>query len=514
MNNSRTKNATRNIFSGLINKIIMLLFPFIIRTIMIKSLGSEFLGLNSLFSSLLQVLNLAELGFGSAVVFSLYKPIAKGDKKTICALLNLYKKIYEIIGIVIICVGICILPFLKYLINGTYPNSINLYIVFVLYLLNTAITYMMFAYKSSILIAHQRSDIYNNVLSFSHIIQYIAQIAVIFIFKNYYLYLIVNILATIFNNLIINYIVNKNYPHYICKGSINNDLKKDIKQRVKGLMIQKICAATRNSLDSIFISSFLGLNAVAIYSNYYTILNAVAGIMIIISNAILAGVGNSVVTESTEKNYNDMYKFNFIYMWFAGLSTTLMLCMYQPFMSLWMGEKYLLPMKTVVLICIYFYILKIGDIRSTYSEANGLWWEGRYRALFESIANILLNILLGRLFGLNGIILATVISLFIFNFIYSSQILFKCYFKNISVFEFYKKNLLYAFVTFIGCCISYIICSRFHYNLLITLIINFSVCVVVTTSIYFIIYSYFKEFKESKKFIITFLKGVSKNEVQ
>ena len=240
MNNSRTKNATRNIFSGLVNKIIMLLFPFIIRTIMIKKLGTEFLGLNSLFSSILQVLNLAELGFGSAVVFSMYKPIAEGDKKTICALLNLYKKIYKKIGIVIICISICIVPFLKYLINGSYPNSINLYVVFILYLSNTAITYMLFAYKSSILIAHQRSDIYNNILSFTYVVQYISQIVVIIIFKNYYLYLIVNILATILNNLIVNYIVNKNYPDYVCKGIINNDLKKDIKRRVTGLMMQKI----------------------------------------------------------------------------------------------------------------------------------------------------------------------------------------------------------------------------------------------------------------------------------
>lgn len=513
MNNSRTKNATRNIFSGLVNKIIMLLFPFIIRTIMIKKLGTEFLGLNSLFSSILQVLNLAELGFGSAVVFSMYKPIAEGDKKTICALLNLYKKIYKKIGIVIICISICIVPFLKYLINGSYPNSINLYVVFILYLSNTAITYMLFAYKSSILIAHQRSDIYNNILSFTYVVQYISQIVVIIIFKNYYLYLIVNILATILNNLIVNYIVNKNYPDYVCKGIINNDLKKDIKRRVTGLMMQKICATTRNSLDSIFISSFLGLNTVAIYSNYYTILNAIAGIMTIISTAILAGVGNSVVTESTKKNYNDMCKFNFIYMWIAGLSTMLMLCMFQPFMSLWMGEKYLLSMSSVILLCIYFYILKTGDIRSTYSGANGLWWEGRYRALFESIANIFLNILLGKIFGLNGIILATIISLFVFNFIYSSQILFKYYFKNITVFDFYKKNLLYALTTVVGCCISYIICSKFHYGLLITLIINFFVCISVSSVIYLMVYRHVKEFKESKKFIKTFLKSVKKNEI-
>ena len=142
--NSRTRNAIRNVLSGILNKSILLLFPFLIRSILIKTLGAEYLGLSSLFTSILQVLNLAELGFGSAIIFSLYKPISVGDKVTISALLNLYKKIYRIIGILVFFTGLIILPFLKYLINGGYPQDINIYILYILYIYNTLYTCVIY----------------------------------------------------------------------------------------------------------------------------------------------------------------------------------------------------------------------------------------------------------------------------------------------------------------------------------------------------------------------------------
>ena len=188
---SRTKNAARNVLFGLINKIIVLLFPFAIRAIIIQTLGSEYLGLNSLFTSILQVLNLAELGFNSAVVYSMYKPIAENDTNTICALMNLYRKIYRIIGIIVVVVGLILLPFLSYLIKGSYPTDINIYILYIIYLFNTGLTYFLFAYKSALLTAHQRSDVISNVQSIAFILQYVIQIIILLKTKNYYMFVIV-----------------------------------------------------------------------------------------------------------------------------------------------------------------------------------------------------------------------------------------------------------------------------------------------------------------------------------
>ena len=424
---SRVKNATRNIFYGLINKLVELVFPFIIRSIIIYTLGTQYLGLGSLFTSILQVLNLAELGFSNAVIYNMYKPIANNDKKTICALINAYKKIYRIIGITILVIGISIVPFLGYIIKGDTPANINIYALYLIYLLNTALTYFLFAYKSALINAHQRNDIISNVRTITNSLQFITQIIILLLLKNYYLFIIVQCLFTIVNNVIIAIIAKKKYPDYICEGNLTKAQKRNIKKKVTGLMIQKICGTTRNSFDSIFISAMLGLTMVAIYSNYYTIMATVISIMGIITTSITASIGNSVATETEEKNYKDMHKLNFIYMWISGWLTTCLACLYQPLVKIWVGEELMLPYLAVILFCAYFYTLKMGDIRSVYSEACGLWYENRYRAIAESIANIILNIILGYLFGIYGIIAGTLISLFVINFIYGSNIIFKYY---------------------------------------------------------------------------------------
>ena len=504
----RTKNAIRNIIWGLVNKVIVLVFPFIIRTILIKKLGSEYLGLSSLFTSILEVLNLTELGFSSAIVFSMYKPIAENDTKTICALMNLYKKIYRIIGTIILVIGLAITPFLTNLISGTYPDDINIYVLYLIYLFNTSITYFMFAYKSALLTAHQRADITSNVNTAMYIIRYLLQIIVLVTLKNYYVYVLTITVTSIANNIVVAYITNKKYPQYVCKGDITEKEKTDIKKKVGGLMIQKVCATTRNSLDSIFISAYLGLTVVAMYSNYYSIISAILGISTMLTSAIVAGVGNSIVVDSVEKNYKDMNKFNFMYMWIAGWCTICLACLYQPFMKIWMGEEYMFSYGVVVLFCMYFYALKMGDIRSVYSEAKGLWWESKYRAIAEVIANIALNWILVKFFGVYGIISGTLISLLIINFGYGSQILFKYYFKEQKVSEYFLTHGKYALVTFVICVITYFACSFVGVEGILGLILKGIICVIVPNILYLVIYRKDNKFKESKEFVGKILEGI------
>lgn len=505
---NRTKNAVRNLVFGFLNKIVILVFPFIVRSVLIKKLGSDYLGLSSLFTSILQVLNLTELGFSSAVVYCLYEPIAKKQKNIICSLLNFYRKIYRIIGILIFIVGLVLIPFLPNLIKGTYPNDINLYVLYVLYLVNTAITYFLFAYKSTLLIAHQRSDVTSNINTIVNIPMYILQIVILCIWKNYYLFVCVMIICNVINNILCALVSKKLYPEYIPKGKLDKEIKKDIWKRVKGLMIQRICVVTRNSLDSIFISAFLGLNLVAIYNNYYSIISALVSIMGIFTSAITAGIGHSIVTESENKNYNDMNKFIFIYMIIVGYATVCLSTLFQPFMELWMGNKYMLDSTTVILLCIYFYALEIGVIRGAYSDAKGLWWENRYRAIIETICNIILNVLLVNWLGINGVIIGTLLSLIIINFGYGSQILFKYYFKNEKSNEYYLSHLKYALVTLIACLTSYFICKYVNISIYVNLIIRLLISLSVATIVYLAIYRKDKNYKESKKLINKIIKMI------
>ena len=229
---NKTKNTIRNLICGIINKLAITIIPFIIRTVIIKKLGSEYLGLSSLFTSILQILNLTELGFSSAIVYSMYKPIANNDKTTVCALLKLYKKIYSFIGIIILILGLMLLPFLNRLINGDVPNDINIYILYLIYLINTVLSYFLFAYKTSLLNAFQRNDIISNVNTVLHIIQSIAQLILLLVYKNYYLYVIIQPIITIFNNLICAIVVRKKYPEYKPEGKVNKEIKKDLRKKV------------------------------------------------------------------------------------------------------------------------------------------------------------------------------------------------------------------------------------------------------------------------------------------
>ena len=313
-------------------------------------------------------------------------------------------------------------------------------------------------------------------------------------------------MTSILNNLLTAYIAKRKYPQYVCTGRVAKDQKKDITKRVTGLMIQKVCATTRNSLDSIFISTMVGLTAVAIYSNYYTIMSAIIGVMGILTTSITASVGNSIVTEPEDKNYRDMNKFNFLYMWLSGWLTICLACLYQPFMKLWMGEENMFEYGVVVLFCIYFYSLKMGDIRSVYVEARGLWYENRFRAIMETILNIVLNLILGYFFGVYGIILGTLISLLLINFGYGSTIIFKHYYKTKHVSEYFLRHATMALVTFGICVITYFVCSTIGLNGIIGLAVKGIVCIVVPNVLYLLVYYRTERFKESRKFIKKILK--------
>lgn len=486
----RTKNAVRNIWAGVFNKVVVILFPFFIRNVLINFLGIEYLGLDSLFTSILRVLNVMELGFGSAVLFLLYKPIATNNTEEICALMNLYKKVYRIIGSIVLVAGISIVPFLDNFINGEYPNNINIYFLYAIYLFNTVVSYFLFAYKSVLLNAQQRMDITDTVSSLVRCIIYIVQILVIIIFKNYYIYIIFLPCMTILNNIICALIAIKKYPDYFCKGDIRKLDISGIKKKVIGVLAEKICGLSRNSIGNVFVSKNLGLAATAIFGNYYYIMQAVINVMSIFTNAIMAGIGESVAKESIEKNYKDFRFLNFAYMWFSGCCVCCLLCGYQNFMSLWVGDNYLLPFSSVILFSIYLYVLSVGNIRGVYNNACGLTWQTRYRSLVEAVFNIILSWIFVKFWGINGILISTIFSIIVINFAYGAHIEFKYYLGIKKLKEYLFDTIKYTIITIVVCTITYNTISLLNYKMdFMSLVIRFLMCFVISNVCYMLIYS-------------------------
>lgn len=448
---NKTKNAARGIGAGLINRIVTLVLPFIVRTLLIKYIGIDYAGLNGLYSSLLEVLNIAELGFSGAVVYSMYKPIAENDEATVCALLNFYRRIYLIIGIGILTAGLIALPFLPKLINGTPPHDANIYILFLLYLTGTSVSYLLFGYKVSLLNAYQRVDVIQHIGTIISFLTSALQILVIVLFDNFYAYVTIIPLLAIVRNIITSRIVDRLFPQYKCKGKISPELKRDIKKKVTGLSIQKICTVSRNGVANIFISAFISLEVVGVYNNYYMIFSSLTGIIALVPMAMTAGIGNFVQTASIEDNHRALQKFNLLYMIISTVCAVCLFSLYQPFMEIWMGKEYMFDYSTVILLVIYFYMLKMGDIRSIWVDAVGLYWEIRWRAVFEAALNLVLCYIFVRIWGINGLIAGTLVSLFLVNFLYSSSITFKYYFGNNKLIPYYLIQIFHLCVMIAIC---------------------------------------------------------------
>lgn len=498
MQESRAKNAKRNILFGVLNRITMILFPFAIRTVMLYILGSEYLGLDSLFSSILSFLSLAELGVGSALVYSMYKPIAENDPDLICALLNLYRRLYRYIGTFIFGVGVVLIPFLPKLVKGDCPPDINLYVLYAVYLLNTVLTYWMYGYKISLLSAHQRSDVESKYMLLLQSGMYLLQIAALFLFRNYYWYILWLPVFTIVFNLVISRVTDRMYPDYKCRGEISREKQNDIKKKVAALFGTKANSVVLHAMDNIVISAFLGLTMVGLYGNYYYIMTAIVGMIAIVYNSMTAGIGNSLETETIEKNYYDFNVLTFANFWLVSFCSVSLLCLYQPFMKIWVHENNMLDMLVVVLLVVYFYVYQIRKVILTYKDAGGIWWEDRYRPYISMVVNLVGNFIMVQIIGIYGVILSTIISMLV-SIPIENYTVFKYIFHKPSG-EFYLKNFLYAALAAALCAVTFWLCS-FMPEGIVGLAARAAICLIVPNGIIIVLFHKTKEFNHARKLL-------------
>ena len=494
---NRTKNATRTFFFGLLTKLITILFPFIIRTIIIYKLGAEYVGLTSLFTSVLQILNVSELGISSAISFCLYKPIAEDDKKSINALIALMKKLYKIIGCVILGTGLIIIPFLKHFISGTYPESVNIYILYIIYLLNAVVSYFGYAYKSILFEAYQKGDVNHKILAIVEVLKYIMQIIVLICFANYYWFAALLPFSSILVTIITEINSKKQFPEIEPKGVVSEELKIIIRKKVLFLSAHSIAATLTNSIDNIVISSSLGLIATAIYGNYFYIFSSITSIIVILFRAIKPVVGNSIYSDSTEKKDELFGAIQFLIYWIAIWTSTSLLCLYQPFMKVWVGDAYVLGISSVMMIVLYYYsnIIKLS-YSNIYIDAAGLWDKTLLRQIAVAIINLVLDVTLVNKFGIEGIVFASFFATALIGLPLDVIVTYKYILEKDTKSGLLNTGLQFIIATCI-CMISYFICSNISINnVYINIFINVIICCVVPNLTLFLMYrnSYYFKF--------------------
>lgn len=500
---TRVQNTKRNIIWGFFQRVLSVLLPFFVRTALIYQLGVTYVGLNSFYLSVLNILNLAELGFGSAIAYSMYKPIAEEDHETVGRLLQFFKKIYRVIGLLIFAVGMILMPFLGDLITGEHPADVNLQLGFLIYLLNTSLSYLLFGYRQVLITAHQRNDVVSKIQSIVLITLNSLQIIALLVYPSFYVFMILVPLTTVAQNVALYIMSNRLLPQYkelsYLKTGLTKSEKTFIKQQVIGVFLYKTCMFTRNSFDMIFISMFLGLIVAGCYSNYFMIISSVLTVMQVIYSSMTAPIGNSIASESPEKNFKDMRLFMFLYASVACVCLACILCMSQPFIELWVGKDLMLPDYILWLLCGYFYMCVMGDIRSVYVDATGLWWKLKGRSIIEAALNIVLNFVLIQIIGLPGVIIATIISMLLVNYLWGSEVIFTNYFHG-GLATFFKDNLLYLLVTLPCCIIPYIVLGFIPGAPFFHLVLGAILAVSISTGLWLLIFCRTKRLRNAVAF--------------
>lgn len=494
----RSKSSAKNLVVALIGQAFGLIISFIARIIFVKFLSDEYLGLNGLFTNLLTMLSLVELGVGSALVYSLYKPLADGDNEKVKSLMDLYRKAYNIIGGVVLIIGILFIPFYRYLISEV-PSISHLDFIYILFVLNTAISYF-YSYKRSLIICDQKryiATIYRYVFYF---LLNVFQIIVLFLTHNYILYLITQVVFTWLENICISIKADRMYPYLKDKNIKKLDKKElnTISKNVRAMLFHKIGGVVVNSTDNILISKLVGLIAVGMYSNYYLITSALDTITAQFFNAITASVGNLGACTNPKKvkeTFNTTFFLNYL---IYGVITVCLLILFNPFIKVWLGKKYLFDFSVVLVITICFYLKGIRKTCLTYRDALGLFWHDRYKPIIESIINLVASIILGIKYGVLGIFMGTIISTVTTSLWIEPYVLYKYYFKE-NIIDYLYRFIKYTLVVVLTYLIVQKIVILININGILGLLIKGVVSLILSILIMTIVFIKTNEIKHVKK---------------
>ena len=495
MANSRTKNVSLNVAAALICQGINLIINFVLRTLFIKTLGAEYLGVNGLFTNILSILSFAELGIGNAIVYSMYKPLATGDREKINSLMGLYKKAYTTIALIVLICGLLVVPFLGLLVKDTPDVHENITLLYLLFLVNTVSSYL-FVYKKSIIIADQKNYIALIITQGMHIIQTAVQIVILYTTHNYILFLSIKIICTFLGNIIAGFYANRMYPYLKSKAQkLSKSETKSIFRNVRDLAMYKFGSVILNGTDNILVSSLINVTQVGYVSNYALLTSACNSILGNITSAFTASVGNLNVAESKEKKYEVFKKMLFITSWIYGFASVGLITIVEYLIPVWIGKDYLLSRVTSIAIVTGFYVHGVHSVESTYRMTLGYFKRGRFAPAISAIVNLVLSVVLCKIFGLAGIFIATPIARAVAIGIVDSYLIFSDNFK-MSPLIYYRQYFAYfGLFICIGVLCDFII-SFVSLTGWIGLIVRILIVTVIFNTIMLVIFGRTKMFKE------------------
>lgn len=493
----RIKSATRNIAFGFIGQAATLILSFALRTIFIMHLSEDLLGVNSMYSNILSLLNMAELGIGTALNFSLYGPVARGEKEKIKSYMQLYRKAYRVIATVVAVVGLLLVPFLKYLAKN--PGDVSerdLTLYYLIFLFNTVSSYFV-AYKYSLVNAEQKNYIQTNILTITKIITVSIQIAVVVITENFYLFLLTDAAVQLVQKIFVSIYLDKKYP--LLKEKNIEPLAKsesdEVWNKTKALVFHKVGDVARLQTDAIIITSFIQVKMAGYVDNYNLVLNSVSNFVNIIFNSVISSFGNLIATESKQKQYEMFKVYRFFASWIYGYSCVGFMILLTPLIRIWIGDKWVLVPAAVYCILTDYYFKGDRIVLSNYKTAAGVFEQDKYLALIQGAVNLVLSIALVQTpLGIVGIYVGTIVSGLIANITKPIIIYRACFDMDASSYfiDSFKYIASLLFVLLSCHFISLKVLSNLN---IFTFLIMAVIITVVFNGVYFILYGRSEEFK-------------------
>ena len=511
MAGSHSKNVAHNFSAGLALKLTNQVISFlVVKLLFINTLGTQYNGVSTLFSSILNVLALAELGISTAITYSLYNPIRTNDYRRIAALMNVYKKAYRLIAAFVFTAGMLCIPFLPYLVKNAPDIKESITLIFVLYIIKNSVSYLL-AYKHTLLTASERRYEVSRIGLYFTLIRATIEFLVLYFTRDFILYLIVSILEEITRNWVISRRATKYFPEIeeyhdeqLPRTEINSLLKD-----ISALSFYKVCNVALNSTDSIFIAMMpsLGIISVGNLGVYNHITNSIAVIVQQFYASFTPSLGVMATNATAEKQYKVFRTTNFVSFCAMCFCCTSLFCLLGPFITkICFPNKNLdMPLHIIGMIVFNFYTASMMRPTNAFRNGNGLFRQGKFRPLVMAAINIGMDLYLVHVWGIFGVLLSTSIARLVTQTWYDPWLLYRRVFKR-PVKEYYWMYLGYTAVTIVSCAVTYYLCSILPpYNRFIRFFLQMILCVVISLSFIFVIYHKTDEYKDFIKRVMTLL---------
>lgn len=484
---SRTEQSIKNTMASFVIQAGTILLNFVSRTVLIKTMGEQYLGISGLFGNILNMLSLAELGIGTTITYWLYEPMAKNDGQRVSVLMGVYSKVYNALGIIVLIIGVSLAPFLDFFMKET-PDIPHITLIYILYVIHMAMTYFV-VYKSTLINVAQKNYIVSSIKFAIFVITSLAQIAILLVFKDYIAYYCCSIGSVLAGNIIVSLKAEKMFPFLKkpVKGTLTKEEKTEIKKDVSAMFSHNIGTFVLTSTDNIVISKFVGVIEVGLYSNYTMILHAIQTFLNLIFSSLTSSIGNLLNSTDKEQSYGVFKNILFATCWLVGFCAICFYVLYNPFITLWLGERYTFDNFVVFLIVLNFYLTFIRRPANTFKQCVGLFRNDKYKPFIESTINLVTSIWLVQKWGIAGVFMGTAISTITACIYIEPYILYKHYYKK-SVFEYFRLLFKYVFVTVIAGVVILLLSTPIEKVTILSFLYQLLLCMIVPNVLFLLIF--------------------------